>query len=62
MNLYYRKNGQFIEGTKTDAAGAYRFNYLDEGDYYYVVALDTDVPPNAYNAKVFDFVQPVPIA
>lgn len=57
VNLYYRKTGQLIESTFTDANGAFEFacglnrNVAD----YYAVAI-TEQP---FNAQVFDKLQPI---
>lgn len=57
--LYYRATGVLVTRQAVGPSGAFSFTGLDPTDYYVVVGYDNAVPPAAYNAKLFDFVQPV---
>lgn len=59
VHLYYHKNGAKIETVISDSLGVFTFKYLDPSDFYFVVATDSSYPPSAYNAQIYDFVNPV---
>jgi hypothetical protein len=57
VNLYYRKSGQLIQSTFTDANGAFSFQCglnRTVADYYAVAI--TEQP---FNAQIFDKLQPI---
>lgn len=60
-HLYHRATGTLVARQKVSAGGGFLFTGLDTGDYYFVLGFDTAVPPTVYNAKVLDFLSPVPL-
>lgn len=59
ISLYYRATGALIRTKTVGPSGAFSFDNLDPGDYYFAVGFDTNVLPTAYNAKILDLLQPV---
>lgn len=59
--LYYRATGILIGRQRVGSDGTFSFGDLDPSDLYFIVGFDTDTPPTAFNAKVLDFLSPVPV-
>lgn len=56
VRLYHRATGVLVRSAQSAADGSYRFDGLNPGEVYLVLATDADV--NAFNAAAADLITP----